>query len=135
MSGSETFEEPTSPEEADSRRAELTSDVQDIQAQLGDKQRQGDDGSRLSSREYWTWKKRAQHALNQKLEELRAIKLWIKEHRQAAGNEWPATEAVTHVYNLNGILVEIQSDGVDLEDEAKVKIGAAQEFLRRTKTA
>lgn len=129
--GSDIFIEPTSLDEAEKLKAGLTSDVQTIQAQLGDKQRVDDDGRRLSAREYWTWKKRAQHALNQKLEDLRAVKLWIRDNRQDAPHEPLASEAVTHATNLYKILEELVSDGVELEKDEATKTAAAQVFLRR----
>lgn len=132
MPGSDTFVQPTSLDEAETLRAELTREVQSIQAQLGDKQRVDDDGNRLSPNEYWAWKKRAQHALNQKLEDLRAVKLWVRENRLPSSP--PVYEARGHVTNLHAILTEMEEDGVTLDPQEKTKMDAAQDFLRRTAT-
>lgn len=71
-------------EDAERRRQQLTLEIQTIQAQLGDRQRVDESGRRMSSADYWAWKRKAAHALNKKLEDLRAIKAWIRERRDDA---------------------------------------------------
>jgi len=133
MSGSTTFDEPTSLAEAEALRVELTNDVQSIQAQLGDKQRTDEDGNRLTSKEYWSWKKRAQHALNQKLDHLRYVKTWIRENRQAAYPSRMATadEAIAHVRTLCSILLVMRDEEVEFSAEESLQIDAAKNFLVR----
>jgi hypothetical protein len=128
MPGSDTFTEPTTLAEAESLRAELTGDVQSIQAQLGDKQRIDDEGRRLSSQEYWTWKKRAQHALNQKLEDLRAVKLWMRENRPESAVL--SLDAQSHLANLHTIVSTLMGEGVEFEASEKEHIVAAGHYLR-----
>jgi len=116
-------------EEAEAFRQELTLEVQNIQAQLGDKQRTDDDGRRLTSAEYWTWKKKAQHALNQKLAELREVKKWMRE-KNAGSAGFTLHRAIEHVQNLCELVSKLQEFGIaeqaELFDE---KIDAAKDFL------
>lgn len=126
--------EPTDLESAEEMRKQLTLDVQTIQTQLGDKQRTDDNGDRLSAREYWTWKKKAQHALNQKLNELRSVKQWIQERRRSSSSEGEslsATMAITHLANLLSVIGTLQDEGVTLYGEEKAKVASAKEFVDR----
>jgi len=113
-------------EEAEEFRQELTLEVQNIQAQLGDKQRTDDDGHRLTSTEYWAWKKKAQHALNQKLSELREVKKWMRE-KNAVTVGFAIHQAVKIIFDLCEV---IEANG--LEDESLVE---AKAFLAKTPQA
>jgi hypothetical protein len=115
---------PKTLEEAEQTRQELTLDVQSIQAQLGDRQRTDDDGNRLSTAEYWQWKKKAQHALNQKLGELRGVKKWMRE-KNAGSAGFTLHEAIGHVQTLCDALEELGDYGIHID--------AAKDFLSRTK--
>jgi len=135
MTSTEEFSLPTCIEDAESRRAQLTRDVQEIQAQLGDKQRTDSDGRRLTSAQYWDWKKRAQHRLNQKLAELRAIKQWIRDYRRLSA---PPLEPATvdqnlgeHLGRLVIILDRLKEEDVDFDREETIQIEAARACLRR----
>jgi DNA-binding transcriptional MerR regulator len=138
MNGSgEEFDPPSCLSEAEARRKQLTLDVQSIQAQLGDKQRTDENGRRLSSKEYWSWKKRATHALNQKLDSLRSIKQWIHEKRASmssprveVNSKATTQEAVGHLQQLHDIIVELEGEGVDLDADEKAQVSAAGYFLR-----
>lgn len=126
---------PASLADAEERRQQLTLEIQGIQAQLGDKQRTDESGRRLEAQEYWTWKKRAQHALNQKLDELRQLKAWIKENRPplADGVQRSAEnpEAVLALRELYVILKNLQAEDVDLDPHELNKIDAAGLLLDR----
>lgn len=119
---------PTSPEEAERRRHQLTLDVQSIQAQLGDKQRTDEQGRRLSQKEYWAWRKRAQHSLNKKLDELRLVKAFLREHRRQ--RHLGPDGALAHLRELYFLAVDIQKR-VNLSDLEMRKIDAAGLFLNR----
>jgi hypothetical protein len=123
---------PTTLEEAEQLRQELTLDVQSIQAQLGDRQRTDDDGNRLSTADYWQWKKKAQHALNQKLGHLREVKAWIREQRNSS---YPSVrEAVGHVESLCSLVEALSSYGeLSFENSEQKQIDAAKDFLSRAK--
>jgi hypothetical protein len=135
----EDFDLPDSLESAEIRRKQLTLDVQSIQAQLGDKQRTDEDGNRLSSKEYWAWKKRAQHALNQKLDELRAVKHWIREKKRSlvtpiedVSGTVTVEEAVGHLRQLHRMLTKLQEEGVEFSADEFTQIDAAGHVLRRS---
>ena len=119
-------------EEAENFRQEITLEVQNIQAQLGDKRRTDDDGRRLTSAEYWAWKKKAQHALNKKLSELREVKKWMREiNAHRAGSK--LREAIGHVKKLSSLVDALVSYGeLELEISEQEQIDAAKDFLRRS---
>jgi hypothetical protein len=108
--------------DAEERRQQLTLEIQGIQAQLGDRQRTDDQGRRLSSNEYWAWKKRAQHALNQKLDELRLVKSWIRENQR----ETPAVELARHIGVLCQLFDELKTEDVEFDLDELDKIDAAR---------
>lgn len=116
---------------ANERRAEITRDIQSIQAQLGDKQRSGDDGKRLSSDQYWSWRKVQQELLNGKLEELRQIKTVIRDQRSSVATEYYS--AREHIQNLHSILVNLASEGVDMDEDEQERITAANDYLGRVR--
>jgi hypothetical protein len=138
---STTAEEYTAPEslhEAEERRSQLTLDVQNIQAQLGDKQRADENGNRLASNEYWAWKKKAQRVLNQRLVELRMIKEWIRKTKKRlsapvieVSKETHLEESVGHLRQVHAVLVSLQGEEVDFSEEERIQIDAAGYFLRR----
>jgi len=142
ISQQEEFDLPKDLDEAEERRVQLTLDVQGIQAQLGDKQRTDDSGRRLSSQEYWNWKKRAQHALNFKLNELRAIKKWIKDTKRSMAapvvevvGSATLEEAVGHLAQLYQIISDLREEEVEFNESELAKIFAAGNFLRRAARA
>ncbi|MBW2691006.1 MAG: hypothetical protein JRE57_00050 [Deltaproteobacteria bacterium] len=121
------FTAPRTLDEAEVRRQDLTLNVQSIQAQLGDKQRTDDNGRRLTSKEYWAWKKRATHALNQKLDELRLVKQWLRNNRQ------PSTSIQGAVAHLINILEALGRDEPELKltEDVTHSIEAAEDYLQR----
>lgn len=124
---------PSSLADAEERRQQLTLEIQGIQAQLGDKQRTDESGRRLTAEEYWAWKKRAQHALNQKLDELRSLKTWIKERRPVYEEHvHPQSKIDTIVGHLAGlctVLENLRAEDVDFDSEELNKIEAARLML------
>jgi hypothetical protein len=128
---------PTELADAEVRRQQLTLEIQGIQAQLGDKQRTDEQGRRLTAQEYWSWKKRAQHALNQKLDELRALKSWLKEHRATSFDEArkqaqsTSVDTAVHLENLLSILRDLKNEDVDFDLDELNKMEAAQRALDR----
>lgn len=130
MLDSNTYEEPTNLDNAEEFRVRLTGDIQIIQAQLGDRQRLGDNGKRLSSREYWLWKKDARCELNRKLDNLRAVKLWIRDNNSKKIDDgYPIGLAVRHVSNLYQLLQRLKEEGVEMDDSEEIQISEAREFL------
>lgn len=119
--------EPSTLEAADQRRQELTLEIQSIQAQLGDKQRTDETGRRLGAQEYWAWKKRAVHALNEKLAELRAIKNFIQRARSGSSEG----DAVIHLHRLYRILLTMKTEDVDFDPVEVTQLEAAERCLRR----
>jgi hypothetical protein len=126
MPREEAFPLPESLEEAEALRQELTLDVQSIQAQLGDRQRTDENGNRLSASDYWAWKRKANNALNQRLDELRMVKQWIRDRRNPAG---PRDNASTHLRELHKILERLSDEGCALKDEERRRLKDAGQYL------
>lgn len=71
------IEEPQSLLDAYERKRILVAEIEEIQAQLGDRAR------RLKSdyETFYTWRQQAKWALTVRLQELRLIKKWINDHQ------------------------------------------------------
>lgn len=67
--------------DVDERRKALVDKIQNLHTELGDKDRRDKQGHRLSSKEYFSWKKTTQGELNESLRELREINSQIRELR------------------------------------------------------
>lgn len=119
---------PESLQEAELQRQSLTLEIQDIQAQLGDKQRTNAQGRRLSAQEYWTWNRQAQHALTRKLNQLREVKAWLRAQRPVPGESDPP-DLAKHLQQLCNILVTLSNEGVDLDIDELKALRAAQAAL------
>lgn len=79
------FVPPRTLEEAETRRLELVKAIQQIEAQLGNRNALGPDGVRLSEHEYWEWHNRAVRAKQNIVAELTDLKLWTRNiNRQRA---------------------------------------------------
>lgn len=124
MTDSIAKDTPGNLDEATALLSQVTLDVQEIQAQLGDRQRTSENGKRLSPHDYQSWRKKANHALVLKLDQLRTLKLWIKKKRIEDGAP-SIQEAIEHLDNLCEIVEQEK-----LFDE---KIDAAKDFLRHAK--
>lgn len=128
MLDSNTYKEPKNLDDAEELRIQLAGDVQMIQSLLGDKQRTDENGERLSSHEYWLWKKNTQIELNEKLGILRTVKLWIKD-KKISEDEYPSGDAIKHVSALYRLLRTIEGEGVKMDASEKGKMEAARKFL------
>ena len=132
-SANDDFVEPTSIEDAEERRCELIINIQEIQTQLGDKQRTDEQGARLDKRDYWEWKSKAQFALNKRLSALRLLKAWIHKNRQ----DIPLPDSIAHrrsfqhLETLCSLLEEMVDEEVEMDEDELEQIKAAREFLRR----
>jgi hypothetical protein len=64
--------------ELEQRRLTLVARLQDIELQLGDRNRVDEHGNRMTDAEFWEWRKRAVGARRHVLEELRQVNLALK---------------------------------------------------------
>lgn len=76
------YSDPLDLPEADARRLDLTSAIQQIQSQLADQNRQID-GRPMTEIEWHRWRRSAVSALAFKHDELRRVKAWIRDHHRA----------------------------------------------------
>ena len=68
------WEIPTDTEHAEERRRILVAEIQEIQTQLGDRNRE-------RNQDYWRWRQNSKWALTKRLQELRLVKQWIRKNR------------------------------------------------------
>jgi hypothetical protein len=87
------FVPPATMDEAHRRRLDLIATAQEIQAQLGDRNRLVD-GARMRDHEWWKWRFSAIAALRHKSDELRRINSWIKERHAQTTNSLLRAEEV-----------------------------------------
>ena len=125
---------PEDLDEATDLLSQVTLDVQEIQDQLGDRQRTNEEGDRLSPHDYQTWRKKANHALTLKLNQLRKLKSWIKKKRR--DDKSPSVqEAIEHLENVCDTVTSLEAfDIVEQKELFDGKIDAAKDFLRRAKS-
>ena len=71
------FDRPRTVQEAEERIVRLRGEVMDIECQLGDKNRQGVDGARLSQMAFGEWRQRAKWSARQRAAEIRYLQVWI----------------------------------------------------------
>jgi hypothetical protein len=71
--------------EIEALMAALLAEVQEIDVQLGDRNRTDSTGQREGSVEYWTWRSKASTARNKKMQQYRALKQELKERNTRAG--------------------------------------------------
>lgn len=83
---------PSTLEEARKLRRELADKVTELSALLTNKDMTHPRGRRLSSVEYWQWKKGVQNDLTETLKRLRLAKEWLHNLQQATSNS-PAAKA------------------------------------------
>jgi hypothetical protein len=74
--------ESLSMDAALSERAELVKEAMDIQAALGDRNKVGPDGKRLSDHDYHEWRRRAQYALAARQRRMHDLKEHVRKLRQ-----------------------------------------------------
>jgi hypothetical protein len=98
----ENWAEPRSLEDAIQRRDHVLSEVQDIQDQLGDRNRLAV-GRCMADDEYWEWRGKAKTALKYKLTEYRRLKAWVQLNRS-----WLHTPPPTPMDELNPVEVSKQ---------------------------
>lgn len=74
------WREPASLEAAHDEQFRLTAEIQEIQAQLGDRQKKH---SYPDLDQYYVWRKGAIWAMTNRLQKLRQVKKWIRTHQPA----------------------------------------------------
>lgn len=90
--GLDRYIEPTTLDEAKTEANRLLLEIEDIQCQLGDRNRI-QNGQRLAYADYWGWRQKAVYARQKKLEVYRQLKAWIRVRR---GKEMARRREVEH---------------------------------------
>lgn len=124
---------PKTLEALDAERSRLVLDLQDIQAQLANKNATDKDGNRIPEHQYHEWRLRAVQAqaifqkrlvlLNQRIKELRRERLVTKGAVDSA-------DPMAHLAALHGLCRRLIGDGVDFTPEERALIDGAQHFLQ-----
>lgn len=134
---------PTDIQDGERRKLKLLEELNDIQRQLGDRNRTGADGQRMDDDVYWTWRKHAVAALNFKHAEVRRINAWLKERRNAAeaelqrakakegGIEFDNGDPISMLRAAYGVMARMLKDLEDgLDDDEYSLFIAMQNYLR-----
>jgi len=81
------FDKPSTIQEARERIIRLRGEMLDIEAQLGDRDRKGIDGARLSQMAFSEWRQRAKWSARQRGAEINHLRWWIakRERNQIEG--------------------------------------------------
>lgn len=96
-------------DELKEKRLVLTSQIAQIQDQLGEKHRTDNTGRRLTSEEYWDWHRRAKYNLRERMDELRRLNLEIEREEGDKGSPLPGV--VIRAYELlEGLSQEVSFD-------------------------
>lgn len=131
----EEFVPPQSIEEAEERRQQLIQRIQEIQADLGNRNRTDPSGARIRSQDYWSWKKKAVDKLTILQTELRRVKQWITQHNNAERPHEPRPletpiELLRDAYVL---LYRLREEGVELNAEEEDVLDGLRDFLTNVK--
>lgn len=133
------FVEPATLSEAQARYLALTAEVQDIDAQLSNRNRTNAAGWRLDDREWHEWRHRAVFAKRFKVDEMRRLKAWMKERynavdrpesRQRAMAEYDATNPLSVLAALRAAVQDMATNGVELTVREQRILDAARALLR-----
>ena len=112
---------------AEKQRQDITLEIQEIQTQLGNKQKTNEKGKRLSPNEYWAWKTTTQEELNTKLGQLRTLKTKTRELRVSMYE--PHSHSCKIIKSLLLIVETVEDE--DLSTQEKEDISAARRFVTR----
>lgn len=128
------FVQPTTRAEAEERRRASIERVQDIQTQLGNRNREVD-GVRLNDRDYWAWRAKATFALKCENVELRNLNAWLKAHNSAAQNavarrdlsDFDLKDVFQALLAAHNLLQRLARE-TDLDEEERAVVDAVREF-------
>jgi hypothetical protein len=128
--------EPKSLDDALELKDNLAKEVMAIQTQLADRNKQKPDGRRMRSNDYWDWKQKALVELGHKVDELRAVKEWIRKTRQArtlnpqdAPLSFDPSDPVSLLTASYRLFKRLMAEGVDFEEDEKTVVTAVQAYL------
>lgn len=135
------FTPPQSVEEGEQRRLDLVRRVQEVQTDLGNKNRTVN-GQRMTDREYWDWRNRAAYALKCLQDELRELNHWLKQHRQRVRNQpgpvgapIVSDDPISLLESARRALKSLARDlDGDITDEEQDVIDAIDDFLVQHKS-
>ena len=126
------FDEPQTLEECQERMDKLVSEVRDIQTELGNKNKRGSDGKRLSSKDYHEWRGRALKACRFKQEEHQFLKRWkSKYHADKLKEAYEGTDCTAVLLRLTeATRTLLREVGMEGHESETVSLDEAQAFLR-----
>jgi hypothetical protein len=121
------WSEPASDEEANTRRQTLITDIQGIEAQLGNRNRELD-GQRMQSNEWYAWRNRAIAARKHKLEDLRLTNEWIKSHHRKRAVEH-FDDSTAALAAASKLLHTLAAEDVEFEPEEQAIVDGIDAIL------
>jgi hypothetical protein len=139
----ENWVEPRTLQEAIQRRDQVLGEVQDIQNQLGERNRLVD-GHRMPDREYWAWRGKAKVALYYRLGDYRRLKAWIQLNWNWSRTPPPSpsleemnpVELAKRLRNITGQLYSLfLAAGAYLDDQSEGNLRALATIYERAASA
>lgn len=121
---------PESIEAAEEESLDLSTDIDMITAQLADKDRTHEDGSRFTEHEYHQWRYRAVFALKAKTARRRRLKAWIKAANIEAARIEAGVQRPGNVVELLGCLMRVIRQYDDLTPREKALLTLAQRWIQ-----
>lgn len=123
-----TFDPPATVAEAEERLLTCAAQVQDIQAQLADKNRTDPDtGRRLLEHEWHEWRKRAVFALGRRQMETKALRQWLAAQARAAR----VAHDADYVAGLRAALATVRA-AVSVADAERMLVATIEAKLAKT---
>lgn len=110
--------DPKNMEDALAIKDRVVGEIQDIQAQLSNRNKEEFDGARMESHEYHEWRRRAAYALRVKQAHLRKIKEWMRKHQKSG--EWSLLARAYRWIDVavQGGFMDMATEGVTDEADA-----------------
>lgn len=124
---------PESVAAALKERDEVTKSILDIQAQLGDRDKRGPGGQRMTEQAYWQWRKGSTYALTQLQKRALELKAYLRE-QNAPAIPPSLTTAESLLRAAHGAMKKLARE-VDLDPDERTVLDALHSYLTNGKTA
>lgn len=130
--GKTEFVAPASLKEAETRRIQLISEIEGIQLQLSDRNRQAH-GHRMDEHEWNQWRTKAIYSLRCKTEESRLLKLWMREERlrvEAGAQGLDPSDPESVIRAAYALLKKCLKLGLTLDERDSTLLGVMEQWAK-----
>ena len=121
--------EPTSIEDALTKRDRLSIELRDIEAQLSQDDPRDSDGNPFDDNEYESWRKRAIGAIRFKQARIALLKKWIREHKRFDEAPLGFKTALSLLRDATKVFGSLEDSGVALSESELRIVEAIRGFL------